>query len=161
MTRKISSSYGRNFAIVDGEIFDEQFLFRKLDRHQIFLRDAGHHPRATSYPYFWISSEHKQVKLQCCNEFRNEGVVSVPRDNPHSSQKKIFYFSSFIILAAQRQFVISASFLYASLQSGRIFANISLTPFARQSVSFIANVCIVNVLLFTIFGRVRAIPMLA
>ena len=113
LTRKISSSYGRNFAIVDGEIFDEQFLFRKLDRHQIFLRDAGHHPRATSYPYFWISSEHKQVKLHCCNEFRNEGVVAVPRDNPHSSQKKVFYFSSFLILAAhnaQHQSLISASF---------------------------------------------------
>ena len=120
----------------------ENFAFPKLYSENLAdikfpamptIRD---HQRAMSCPYFWKSSEHKEVKLQSCNEFPNECVVSVSLDNPHSSQKKDFFFSSFLIRAAhnaQHQFLISASFsITAELANIRKhFAHIFCTHFDR------------------------------
>ena len=92
------------------------------------------HPLAImSYPYFGKSSEDRKMKLHCCNEFPNECVVSVSQNNPHSSQKKDFYFSSFLILAAhnaQHQFLISASFCITAERANicKHFAHTFCTP---------------------------------
>ena len=90
------------------------------------------------------------MKLHCCNEFPNECVVSVSRDNPHSSQKKDFYFSSFLILAAhnaQHQFLISASFSITEELANirQHFAHIFRT--FRQNLQFLQQIatCIANV----------------
>ena len=109
------------------------------------------HPHAMSCPYFWKSSlsEHKEVKLLCCNEFPNECAVSVSRDNQHSSQKKDFYFSSFLILAdhnaliALHHFLISASFSITAERANicKHFAHTFRTHFDRIQF-FFANVAI-------------------